>query len=77
MTTHMYFQLVVKRWRNEKIRINHDERRSLSSPSCLKARYNTQHVGVSTKDPEDEEAFLAHIELSKDLARKVTRSEVK
>ncbi|MDD07997.1 hypothetical protein D1X53_12310 [Listeria monocytogenes] len=33
--------------------------------------------GVSTKDPEDEEAFLAHIELSKDLARKVTRSEVK
>ncbi|EAG5474816.1 hypothetical protein JR617_001424 [Listeria monocytogenes] len=34
-------------------------------------------LGVSTKDPEDEEAFLAHIELSKDLARKVTRSEVK
>ncbi|EKZ1710767.1 hypothetical protein V8O12_000503 [Listeria monocytogenes] len=33
--------------------------------------------GVSTKDPEDEEAFLAHIELSKGLARKVTRSEVK
>ncbi|TYV15166.1 hypothetical protein [Listeria monocytogenes] len=33
--------------------------------------------GVSTKEPEDEEAFLAHIELSKGLARKVTRSEVK
>lgn len=33
--------------------------------------------GVSAKDPEDEEAFLGHIELSKDLARKVTRSEVK
>ncbi|AKI44628.1 hypothetical protein NB77_14960 [Listeria monocytogenes] len=33
--------------------------------------------GVSTKDQEDEEAFLAHIELSKGLARKVTRSEVK
>ncbi|EAC6729137.1 hypothetical protein HWQ74_002949 [Listeria monocytogenes] len=33
--------------------------------------------GVSTKDQEDEETFLAHIELSKGLARKVTRSEVK
>ncbi|KES97077.1 hypothetical protein [Listeria monocytogenes] len=33
--------------------------------------------GVSTKDQEDEEAFLAHIELSKGLARKVTQSEVK
>ncbi|EKA2551375.1 hypothetical protein OJ633_001903 [Listeria monocytogenes] len=33
--------------------------------------------GVSTKNPKDEEAFLAHIELSKDLARRATRSEVK
>ncbi|EEO3824269.1 hypothetical protein G5986_002652 [Listeria monocytogenes] len=33
--------------------------------------------GVSTKNPENEEAFLAQIELSKGLARKVTRSEVK
>ncbi|EAC3618642.1 hypothetical protein LTW59_000507 [Listeria monocytogenes] len=33
--------------------------------------------GVSTKGPEDEESFLAHIEFSKNLARKVTRSEVK
>ncbi|MBC2268329.1 hypothetical protein HCB38_10930 [Listeria sp. FSL L7-0083] len=32
-------------------------------------------LGVSTKDPEDEEDFLAQIELSKDIARRIGRLE--